>query len=474
MNFSLKDLDLRSIIRDVIRNLWVIILAAVSAFLAVTGVYGLTYKPEYTSTATLAITVKGNNGGSYSSLYLTTEMAEIFGEVFQSTALRKKIADSMGVDFFEGDISVSLIEETNLMVLSVVSETPRDSYKIITSALENYDTVSDYLFSNANLNVLQEPTVPFNPSNPMESSSVAKYAAVGAAALSLIAIGFFSVSRPTLKNSKNAKKQLDGKIIGTIPNVKKYRTTEQFKNSLLRKKDEKKSVLITSFTVGLPFVESVKRISSVLERYMRYREKKVLVVTSVEENEGKSSVAANLSLAFAEKGYRVLLIDADLKKPAMYKIFSSKNNKGYSLSNCIEAKRTLGEIIENESDNLDCLYQYEGVHDSGKYLSSTAFAKLVNYCRSKYDYIILDTPPVGVSADAEILLGIGDSCVVVAREDWAEIGMINDVADNVKSSGCDFAGFVLNAFKSEAVSSSFSYGYGYYNRYYKEDGGEKL
>ena len=472
MTFSLKDIDIRSIIRDFVKNFWVIVLAAVSAFLAVTGVYNLSYKPEYTSSSTLAVNVKGNNGGAYASLYLTNEMAEIFSEVFQSSALRKKIADSMGVDSFDGQISIELIAETNLMVLKVVSDTPKNAYSVIVAALENYDTVSDYLFTNANLSVLREPTVPFAPSNPKDSSRPAELAALAAAGLSAMLIAVFSFLRPTVKNSRKAKEQLDGKIIGVIPLVKKYKTKEDVKNKVTRKQINKKSVLITSVMVSMKFVEAVKKMSAVIERHMNYRKQKVLVVTSVEENEGKSSVAANIALSLAEKGNNVLLIDADLKKPAMNIIFDKQVEKDCSLSDCISGKQALSRIIVKEKEGLDCIYQHSGVHDSGKYLSSASFEKLVSFCREKYDFIIMDTPPVGVSADAEILLGVGDTCVVVAREDWAEIGMINDVADVIRNSDCDFTGFVLNAFRSDdGFSGSHYYGYGYYGKSYGYYGG---
>lgn len=476
MKFSLKNIDFPSIARDVIRNLWVIILAAVSGFLAVTGVYNLTYKPEYVSTSTLAVTVKGNSGGSYSSLYLTTEMAEIFGEVFRSAALREKIAESMGVESFEGEINISLIQETNLMVLEVVSDTPKNAYEIIVAALDNYDTISDYLFTNANLSILKEPTVPYYPSNPKDSSRVAKIAFVLMGGLAFCAVVALSFIRPTVKNANKAKDHLDGKILGTIPFVRKYKTKEDLKKSLSKKQISKKSVLITSIMVSMDFVEAVKKVSSVIERHMRHSNHKVLIVTSVEENEGKSSVAANIALSLAEKENKVLLVDADLKKPALHKIFDEKMEKGNSLSDCIEGKQALTTIVKNEEYRLDCIYQLSGVHDSGKYLSSASFQKIIGYCRNKYDYIILDTPPVGVSADAEILLGIGDSCVVVAREDWAEIGMINDVADAIKTSDCDFAGFVLNAFRSFTKhTGSYHYGYGYYGKSGKSHkGGEDL
>ena len=90
-------------------------------------------------------------------------MADSFSEVFGSYVLRSLIAEDLGRTDIEGEISCSIIEETNLIVLRVTSSDPRQAYLIIRSALENYDTVSDYLFSNATLRILEEPSVPYSP-----------------------------------------------------------------------------------------------------------------------------------------------------------------------------------------------------------------------------------------------------------------------------------------------------------------------
>lgn len=158
--------------------------------------------------------MRGNNGGAYSSLSTTTEMASVFSEVFQSDALRSKIAQEMGVDSIEGEISISLISETNLMVLQVTSNTPRNAYEIILSALNNYDTVSDYLFSNASLDTVSAPNVPYGPSNPMNVSRVRKIGMLAAGAVVAAAIIILSFLRFTVKKKKLASKMLDGRDFG--------------------------------------------------------------------------------------------------------------------------------------------------------------------------------------------------------------------------------------------------------------------
>ena len=100
--FNMDEVSLRSIAADVLKNFWVIILAVAAAWLAVGGAQKLMYVPEYTATATLAVNTTGSTGSSYSSLTLTNQMAEVFGEVFSSNVLKENIAKDLGVDQVNG------------------------------------------------------------------------------------------------------------------------------------------------------------------------------------------------------------------------------------------------------------------------------------------------------------------------------------------------------------------------------------
>ena len=184
---------------------------------------------------------------------------------------------------------------------------------VIQSAIENYGEVSDYLFSNATLRIVQEPggslrTVQYDEYFPDTEDAGLFGAAAVAGAIVLL-----SVLRFTVKTREGGKRSLDGRILEVIPYERKNKTVR----GVLKKLN--KSILISSALVSMSFCEAVRKTATRLDHHMQRREQKVLIVTSVSENEGKSSVAANLALALAEKGRKVLLIDVDLKKPALYK-----------------------------------------------------------------------------------------------------------------------------------------------------------
>lgn len=444
--FNLDEVSLFCVVRDILKNFWVLILAAVTAYLAVNGAAGLLYMPEYTASATMAVSAKGNNSSVYSSLTMANQMAEVFSEVFDSNVLREKIAEDLGQETIKGEISSSIIEETNLIVLDVTSVNPRQAYLIIQSAIENYDTVSDYLFSNAVLKMVQEPTVPVSPSNVPNFSRIQKLAMLGAIAGAGALIVLASLLRFTVKTRTGARRNLDGAILGVLPYERKNKTFLGF----LRKK--RRSILITSSLVSSEYLESVRKLATRLDHRMRRKGQKVIMVSSVAENEGKSSIASNVALALAEKGRRVLLVDTDLKKPAQHKIFEKPGSKGKSLTDYLDGKASMDEVMSYQKNGkIFTIFQKTGVHNSAKYLDSGRMKQFIRDSRNLVDYLILDSSPMSLASDTELLMKLADTAVLIVRQDWTDIRAVNDAVDNIGQSGTDFSGFVLNVFQRESL-----------------------
>lgn len=463
MEFSIFDIDLRSLLKDIMKNSIFIILAALTGFFAVTGFYTYTFKPEYTSTATLYVTTKSTGGSTLSSLYLTKEMAGTFTEVFESNALKKEVAKDLGVESINGKISVDFIPETNLITLKVVSDSPKKSYLIINSALEQYVNVSDYLYANANLAVLKNPTISQTPSNSLNYNLPRILVAFMLALVVAGLIALLSILRPTVKKPHSAQKRLDGRIVGTIPYTRKFTLSPA---NVFKKNRRKYTVLLTSFELGMPFIEATKRVTTIIRHALQRKNNKVLAITSVTENEGKSTFASNMAISIIQKGYKVLLIDADLKKPALHKIFNQESESFLSFTDIATAGNDFSKIPVKVKHNLYCVYQFKPVSDSSPKISHPAVERFMAYARENFDFIIIDTSPVCYTSDFEGLLKYSDAASVVVRQDWAHIRAINDVADKIRSHKKHFVGFVLNLFKPDLRSSINDFDIYYkYNRY---------
>lgn len=441
---SLDSISLSGALRQIGLNWWVVVCLALAVFLGATGLGTLVYSPEYTATSTLVIRVKNTTTDStYSSLTQTSQMASVYSEVFQSDALANRIAQSVGEEV-EGIITCTPVEETNLLNLEVTSPTPREAFLFIHAALENYTEVADYVFSNAMLEILQEPTVPEEPSN---ESFLIKYripltvlAAVGAAFL----ITLTYLMRNTVKVSAKASSLLDGKVLGVIPF--EYKQTQSGKCT--RKHKGVPALLLTSSLVSMNFAEAERRMATRLEAHLQKKKFQVVLVDSVAENEGKSTVSANIAIALAERGKKVALVDADLRKPAQWRIFDEQNVKRASFSDAVMGKAQLEDVlVQNPRSNLWELFQFKAVKNPAAVFNSPNLPALINTLRSQMDYVVIDSAPVAAAADAELLMRHADTTVLVVRQDVSDVRVINDTVDLVWKSTGDFSGFVLNSFR---------------------------
>ncbi len=459
--FRLDEISWRGLCMDLLHNVWMILLAAAAVWFAVTGIYNITYEPAYTASSTLVVTVRGESS-AYSSLSVTASMADVFGQVFQSEALRNRIIEDVGEDI-QGAISCSPIEETNLLVLSTTCPDPRQAYLFINSALQHYEEVAGDVFSNASLQIVQEPEVPSAPSNSSWLlTRRTLLAAAGALAMACL-ICLFYVLRFTVKNAACASRQLDGKIRGTIPFEQK--NGGFLKKGIFHREKSKQALLLNSPLVSMDFAEAERRAEARVEAHMRRKGQKVLLVTSVTENEGKSTIAANMALAMAEKHRKVLLVDGDLRQPSQYKIFERKERRGASLEYILKEEADWQDaVVRDEKNKISQIFQFRAAADPSRLLNRFVESDLLNEWKQEYDYIIIDCSPTAVSTDAEIWMSVVDTVLLVVREDWADVRVINDTVDMIWQSGRDFAGFVLNAFHREWFAGSPGYGYNGYGQ----------
>ena len=455
------EVSLYSIIKEVWIHFWIIVMAVASAWIGISGYFQLSYEPEYTASAMMAVYTKGTYKSYISNLSTATQMAGVLSEVFTSNILYDKIAEDMNVSEVNGSIQATVIPETNLMTIQVTSETPKQAYLILNSALNHYDSVSDYLFSNAALRVIKEPTVPYEPSN---RPNVRKYQELGAFLSGLLVVCCIIASvifRQTIQTTTAAKRKLEGKIRGVVPYEWKEKTWRDF----LRMK-KKNALLICSPVVSMNFVEAYRKIATRVQHHMNRHQQKILLISSVSENEGKSSVAANISLALAEKGKKVLLLDGDLKKPAQYKIFDTPNRNHVFLKEYLEGEAEADELLYyDEKNKLYMIFVENGITLSERYIENEKFEQLLQYFRNKMDFIIVDSAPMVATSDVERLMKLVDTVLFVVRQDRSDHRLINEKIDVVKRNKKDFAGFVLNAFHNELeFGNSRRYVYGYRGR----------
>ena len=451
-------IDLISMLKDIAKEWWAILLLSLAVALFADIWVNATYQPEYKTSTTFVVTAKGMNTNVYQNLNSTQQLAQQFTEILDSNVLKKKVAQDLNMSSLNIDSSVDLVPETNLITLSVKAGTAVESYRILQSIMKNYNTVSDYAIKNVIIETIQSPAVSMAPVNPLNEKKTMVIAFIVAVAVLMVLVAGISYLRDTIKNPKDVTSKLDTRLLGSIYHEKKSKSLK------LRKKKEFVSMLISNPLRSFQYAESNKMMASRVRSYLDKENAKTLLVTSVMENEGKSTVAANLALGLAQEGNRVMLIDCDFRKPAQYKIFDMEGKNGYDLGKVLTGKAGTENLIRNWNDtNLYMILNRTSSNSIETMLKSTTLRQIVGFCRQNMDYVIIDTSPLALVSDTEELAQMADASVLVVRQDTVLTKDINDAIDILNNTRGKVLGCVLNdASSSQITGSTAHYGYGGY------------
>lgn len=437
MTISFNHINFYFIIRNILRFLWIPVLLAVSAWLLLTAGETMLFHPEYRSSAILVVSSKGGTS-AYSSLKTTKEMTQVFAEVFQSDVLREKVAEELGVSKLNGSISTEVIPETNLLQLNVTSDTPETSFKTLHSILKHYTNVSDYLFSNAVLEQIKPPSVPTKPCNQFISESQKALISVAAALLGIVGIFLLTIWDDTIQTAAAAKDMIDGKLCAMIPYVKIKKRS--------RKKDANASILITNPKTDFSYIEAFQNFSTMLDHRMKKHQHQVLLISSSLENEGKSTVSANLALTLADRNKKVLLIDCDFRKPSQYKIFDIHDHIKQEFSDYLLSDKKKQEYQPTKFKSIDLALSKSNTEKAVKLVHSERLAEYIEKMRAHYDYILLDSAPMIIS-DTEALVNLCDTSLLIVRQGYSLVGDINDCLDKLNSTHST-RGYLLNYYRT--------------------------
>ena len=451
------------VLRDVWHNAMFILMAAIIGFSAVT-IYGRYVRvPEYTSSSTLVVAAKSTTyANAYAALSTASSMAGVLKEVFESDILMQKVEESEGNLPAGISVSANVISGTNLLVLEVTANDPKTAYVVSNSILKNYNGISDYLFSNAVLETVSEPQIPTVESNSFNMKMYRLIAAIAMAALYVIAVVTSCITRKTFKTVYSAQEELDGDCFGVISHEKKLQTFRSF----IRK--PRKSVLINSPTCSFSFEESNRKFAENLRFKMDQNGYKRVLVTSVAENEGKSTVSTNLAIALSSMGKRVLLVDVDFRKPALYKITEREKKSIPDLVSYIDGQSDFDDIIRKFSrTGVDMIMNFGSKKESTVYIHSVRLQELLDYADKKYDYIVLDSSPIIVGTDVQLVSDIVDCSLIVVRHDYVRLSDINTAIEDIKEGNAKYLGYVLNDYRefNMHVTGDSIYGYSHYENY---------
>lgn len=190
------------------------------------------------------------------------------------------------------------------------------------------------------------------------------------------------------------------------------------------------------------------------------QDKKTILVTSSDKNEGKTTTVSNLAVSFANLNKKILLIDCDLRNASIHKMF--RLNNIYGLTDILAKDRAVDKCIqETELENLYVLTAGAIPPNPAEILSSEKMKNLIEDLKNIYDYIFIDTPPIGLVTDAGALSSFIDGVVLVVKSESIEKKYLEETKKKLDAVDARILGAILNSYKSEQKDYDY---YSYYGK----------
>lgn len=478
--FKLSNINLYTLAVDFFRNILLYIMAFFIGIFAVEIYSQSIYVPVYASSMTVSVSTTTQYARFYDDLSSTIEIAEVLKNVFDSEVLKERVEQQTGSSF-TGKVSASNIVETNFIVITVADESPQKAYETLVAVYENYDKVfNNSVFENTRTNVLSSPTVPNAPSNAKLGRSVGFKIGLLLAGITMAAVLFLSFIRDTVKQETDVQTQIDAPLLGVVYHEKlKKRRKMSGANRVNR-------IVVSNTDVSYGFVEALKKLSIKAMYKLKAKNAKRLLLTSVDQHEGKSTISTSMAVQMEREGARVLLVDADLRKPSIPFWFPEiEFKKEQSLFEYLKGNADVDQIIHHDViDNIDIISSHSGHMQSAEVLHKGRFAQLIESVEQNYDYIVIDSAPMSLVADTEFLADIVDLTILILSQDRMPVALINETIDILNAADSELFGCILNNVKtlggfmtrdhSVKLAEKYGYGHGYgYNYGSGENGRDK-
>lgn len=436
------------------RRYWgrLILLALVLA-VGFAGYTVYSYHPVYESYVTFVVTKDNTN--TVDSV-VSARIAKSFPYILRSGGLENRICKEIGLMNGSGlpaTLTASSMEDTNLLTVTAVSSSETQGQQVIDALIQYLpDYVTDVV-GNVTLTVIDQTGLTDQSSNALNiPKTVLKGCVIGIFAV-LVILFLLAYNDSTIRRYEDLKKHLNIPCLGTIPLTKFKKRKQKFDSR----------ILMTNDKIPATFIEAMNALKTRTEKEMKEKNAETLLISSSVPGEGKTTVSLNLALAFAEREKKVLLIDGDLRNPSLHtNLDISQKDMKAGISDVLRDKaKPVDAIINYKDTTLDLILGRKSVGNASELLSSHTMQHMIEELADYYDYVIIDTPPSAMMADASELAAFVDGALYVIRQDYAQVKYITEGIGLLSDTGIQVLGCVLNC----AENGFGSYGYGKYGKY---------
>lgn len=340
-------------------------------------------------------------------------------------------------------------------VLKRQSDSDRQMYEILLKRLNEASVGED--IQTVNVRIVDRADVPKAPIKPRKLLNIVLAIMIGLGLGAGLAF-FFDYMDNTFRTPEDVEEILNTPFLGIVPNI-------QIKES--DKPDSRD--MIVQVNPRSTSAEAFRSIRTNLLLSSADHRPEVLLVTSPGPSEGKSLIAINLALILAQTGGSVVLVDADMRKPRIHKVFNVDDSKG--LSTLLVERTEMNEVIVNSGiPNLYIIPGGPKPPNPSELLGSKRMTEILKELKGRFERIIIDSPPIIAVTDAPVISTICDGVVLVLKAGMTSKDLAKRSLKNLRDLNARILGAVLNDVDLE--KDKYYYYYPYYNKYYKHYAGE--
>lgn len=417
---------------------------------AVTGVaaYDLAIKaPVYQASTTIVIAKSDNTNNSTATLNdvnTSQKLTTTYSEIAKSELVLNQVIENLHLDVNVKDLSknvtVKPVDDTTILKVQVKDLSAGMAATIANEIAEVFTREITEIYKMDNVSQLSVAEVPGAPANNTTARDLVLAVVISVLGVAGIAFLRFYLD-DTVKHGDDVEKELGLAVAGKIS-----------KNDVKKSSEE---LIVEKFPKAI-VSENIKSLRTNLQFTAIDKDIKTILVTSTNAGEGKSFVAANLAISFAQADKRVLLADCDLRKGRVHRLFKILNTRGLSnlLTDFLDNLDTY--INKTEVQGLDVMTCGTYPPNPSELLSSKKNKRLMEMLRGRYDIVILDGAPVNGLADSVILAGMVDETLIVTRDGATAKGDLVAVKDALTKVRANVAGVVFN-FVNRSKSSKYYY-----------------
>ncbi len=475
-------------VKDVFLALWhSILLIVIVSIIGMVTFGGFTYcfvNPKYTATAKLYVYNEKNDERYITTgdLTVSKSLVDTYLIIIRSDPVLEQVADKLKGTYPEltakkisGMITGSAINETEAFYISATSQNRQMAADIVNEIVEIVPDEIIRIVKAASVEVIEEAKV---PDIDDYSWPIARNSFIG------FAVGFIlSCVYVLLANSMDTtvygRNEISGNfkipVIGIIPPneeiVSKKKKRGKGSEESLNAPDHR---FILNENTSFAVSEAYRMARTNIFYLPTDDSCKKIVIASAVASEGKSTCSINISKVLAQAGKRVLLIDADMRRPRIAQYLTIDKQEG--LSEYLAGIIDNAEIIKNTDLGFDIIVSGNVSSSSAELLATPRVSTLLDECSKSYDYIIIDTPPVNVVTDATVLADKTNGYLLTVRAEFSNVDDIKQMVHSLEQVDAKILGIILENVdpKTEMYGKYSRYGkygrygrYGKYSRYYK-------